>query len=202
MSNRYVVYIHYLNDEVIYVGSGSLERATSTNGRSKDHHNDMLKENFKVEIVYETDNRKDAFEKEYSIGYEYKEKGLAKYFLHDMRGKNNPMSGTPLTSILNDEEIEKWKLKLRDKLKGERNGYRTEVTVIAPFEEDDNYKSVSFKTLTEAKKYITNRYGFSGVAVDKAMIDKPYEPKKGTMKKYRKYQGLMVRRDLQLGKRR
>lgn len=201
MSQEYVVYIHYLNNEVIYVGSGTNERSSSRVNRNKEHSLDMEKEGFRCEIVFRTPSRVEAYKEEYKIGYYFKSIGQAKYFLHDMRGKNNPMYGVNLNDILSDEEKRKWKEKLSNSLKGKQNGYRTEVTVLAPFEEEEHKKSIKFDTISEAKLYIHKTYGVSFAFVDKTIIDCPYNPGPCSYKKYRHLKGLMVRRESFHGKR-
>ena len=195
------VYIHYLGDEIIYVGSGTKERAFSHHNRSKEHEEDMKKENFRCEIFMDNLDRYKAFKIEYELGYKYVDLGQAKYFGHDMRGNNNPMANIPLTELLNEEEIKHWKKKLSEAITGEKNGYRTECIVIAPFEEDESKKQISFPTLIEAKKYIKENYGFSYSMIDKAFLDKPYNPSPRSFKKYRKYKGLLIKRINFIGKR-
>ena len=199
--NNSCVYVHYLGDEVIYVGSGSLGRAISKHNRHNDHYEDMLKENFRCEIFLKNLNRDEAFKIEYKLGYNYLDLGLAKYFCHDMRSNNNPMFGTSLTEVLNEEEIKQWKEKLKKSMTGETNGYRTECIVIAPFEIEENRKEVPFTTLIEAKKYINENYGFSLPMIDKSMIDIPFTVKPKTRKIFRQYAGLVVKRTKFIGTR-
>lgn len=148
MKNKYCVYVHYLDNTVIYVGSGTLNRATSIHSRNNEHKLDMLKENFKCEIVYETNDRQEAFKEEYKLGYYYKDLNQAKYFQHDMRGKNNPMSNTPVTNYMTEDKIKQWKDNLSSSMTGENNGFRTECILHIPFEN----KKLEFKTIIEAKK--------------------------------------------------
>ena len=161
----------------------------------------MKKEGFRCEIVFRTSSRTEAYKKEYKIGYYFRSIGQAKYFLHDMRGENNPMYGVSLTDILSDKEIEKWKEKIGNSVRGKRNGTRTEVTVLAPFEEEARKRSIKFDTLHEAKLYIHKEYGVSCVFVEKTIIDRPYNPSSRSHKKYRHLKGLMVKRDTFHGKR-
>lgn len=198
--NDSCVYIHYLDDEVIYIGSGSLDRAISSHNRCDEHHLDMFKENFRCEIFQKNLSRDEAFRIEYKLGYKYRDLGLAKYFGHDMRGTNNPMYEKPLTNILNEEEIQRWKENLSKSMIGETNGYRTECIVIAPFEELGK-REISFSTLIEAKKHIHENYGFSLPMIDKSMIDVPFTIKPKTRKMFRDYEGLMIRRTKFIGTR-
>lgn len=198
---KYVVYVHYLNNIPIYVGSGINERANSLHNRNKEHIKDMKKEGFRCEIIFRTNSRREAFKVEYETGYRLKDLGFVKYFKHDMRKENNPMHKKSVTDFMTEDEQIEWRKNISKSIKGKKNGYRTEVTVIAPFEKDEQFQKVKFKTLTNAKYYIKDRYGFSFTTVDKMLLNKVYNPTQKSRYKYRNLKGLTVKVDNKIGNR-
>ena len=190
------VYLHKINEEVIYVGSGTLDRAFSTFGRSKEHSLLMNDDSFSVKIVKENLTREESYKLEYELGYYYLSLGQAKFFNHDMRGKNNPMNGVSLYDVLSEEKVIQWKTNLSKSLKSKNNGFRSECVVIAPFEKVEKKKF--FHTIREAADYIHEKYGPSAILVKKNMINKPYS---GGVK-FKHLKGLEVRVLKEYGSRR
>ena len=78
--NHYIVYEHWLDNKVVYVGSGVWYRARRyTNRRNKEHRELMEKGKIKYKIVAEFESEDDAREYEKELIHQYKKLGQAKF---------------------------------------------------------------------------------------------------------------------------
>ena len=87
VKNKYVVYGHYYNDELFYIGSGRIyTKEEGQISRPYDYHSGRSSEWFdfcsgetdkiKVEILFQTNDRKESLYKETEITRMYIEKGF------------------------------------------------------------------------------------------------------------------------------
>ncbi len=78
--DKYIVYEHWIDQEVIYVGSGLWYRSRRYSNRRNSEHKELMKEGkLKYIIVGEFDNVKDARKYEVELIQEYKKINQAKY---------------------------------------------------------------------------------------------------------------------------
>ncbi|WP_315632687.1 hypothetical protein [Rossellomorea yichunensis] len=79
-TNKYVVYEHWHNEEVVYVGSGLWYRARRYTNRRNMEHRELMKEGkIEYKFVGEFEKMEDARVWEYKLINKYKQKGQAKF---------------------------------------------------------------------------------------------------------------------------
>ncbi|MGI1801821.1 hypothetical protein ACRPLQ_25390 [Priestia sp. TRN 1309] len=78
--NKYIVYLHLLNSEVVYVGSGVWYRCRRyTNRRNSEHKQLMQEGKIEYKFMGEFDREEDARNYEKELIKKYKELGQAKF---------------------------------------------------------------------------------------------------------------------------
>lgn len=78
--NKYIVYEHWLNNEVVYVGSGIWYRCRRYSNRRNSIHRQLMQDgNINYKIVDEFDRMEEAREFEVRIIRKYKQLGQAKF---------------------------------------------------------------------------------------------------------------------------
>ena len=113
--NKYVVYGHYYNDELFYIGSGKIYEKEEQISRPYDFYNSRSKdwlefcngeiEKIKVEILFETTDKQLARDREAGLTFYYDKLGrplvnkrYGNYMTEEEKknrsGKNNPVYGT------------------------------------------------------------------------------------------------------------
>ena len=100
---KYVVYVHYLNNIPIYVGSGINERANSLHNRNKEHIKDMKKEEVSIKDIITSICYSFGSKKIKSIVEPLKEE-MVKSELIFLKNKKG-LFGNKQNIILNDEKF-------------------------------------------------------------------------------------------------
>ncbi|MEW4231516.1 hypothetical protein [Priestia megaterium] len=78
--NKYTVYLHLLDDEVVYVGSGVWYRCRRYTNRRNTEHKQLMKESkIEYKFVGEFDREEDARSYEKELIKKYKKLGQAKF---------------------------------------------------------------------------------------------------------------------------
>lgn len=78
--NKYTVYLHLLNDEVLYVGSGVWYRCRRYTNRRNSEHKQLMKDGkIEYKFVGEFDREEDARRFEKELIRKYKKLGQAKF---------------------------------------------------------------------------------------------------------------------------
>jgi uncharacterized protein (DUF433 family) len=78
--NKYIVYEHWLNGEVVYVGSGVWYRCRRYSNRRNSEHRQLMKDgNIDYKIVCEFDKVEEARRYEAQLIKKYKQLGQAKF---------------------------------------------------------------------------------------------------------------------------
>lgn len=78
--NKFIVYEHWLDGEVIYVGSGLWYRCRRYSNRRNSEHRELMKDGLlEYQFVAEFEHEEDARRYEALLIYQYKQLGLAKF---------------------------------------------------------------------------------------------------------------------------
>ncbi|WDM33684.1 hypothetical protein J8N01_25950 [Priestia megaterium] len=78
--NKYTVYLHLLNDEIVYVGSGVWYRCRRYTNRRNSEHKQLMKDGkIEYKFVGEFDREEDARSYEKELIKKYKKLGQAKF---------------------------------------------------------------------------------------------------------------------------
>jgi hypothetical protein len=78
--NKLVVYEHWLNDEVVYVGSGVWYRCRRYNNRRNSEHKELMKDGkLTFKFVGEFNKEEEARQLETMLIQQYKREGLCKF---------------------------------------------------------------------------------------------------------------------------
>ncbi|WP_051405109.1 NUMOD3 domain-containing DNA-binding protein [Bacillus cihuensis] len=203
MKGKYYVYLHMLNDEVVYVGKGSGSRKYFS------HRNEQWqkivgdnKSLIKIEIVKRFDDEEEAYKFEKELTAYYKSIGQCRANINigkshaDIikqkisergKGKNNSMYGRKFS--------DKHKNKLSEAHRGERNhlygktgaDHNCSKPIVAIF---PNGKRIEASSKNELSEIMKNEYNVSPSMMNRLVSSG--EPLKARYKKHEKLKGLIV----------